>query len=177
MSFVVLNLHFSYYLKLNKLVVVYILKTAANHDGITCCGIAVNHDPTTRLQVELSAPSLSLLQRQNKPTALNAAFPPFVCTFFFSFFAGLKPEISSQPPNLQTPNHGGTHFALGWAAMFPAWQHVLQTRRVEMPAETREETKGISCRDLCCPTNLILPPHNARRHETHYLDGIRQHPS
>lgn len=24
---------------------------------------------------------------------------------------------------------------------------------------------------------LSPPPHNARRHETHYLDGIRQHPS
>ncbi|KAI3372105.1 hypothetical protein L3Q82_006958 [Scortum barcoo] len=44
-----------------------------------------------------------------------------------------------------------------------------------MPAETRQETKEISCRDLFSPTN---PPFtNARRHETHYLDGIRQHPS
>lgn len=175
MSFVVLNLPFSYYFQLNGIVVVYILKTAANHDCITCRGIAVNHDPAARLQVEFS---FSLIVIETKQADCSErSVSAFCLHFFFFFFAGLKHEISSQPPNLQTPNHGGTHFALGWAAMFPAWQHVLQTCRVEMPAETREETKGISCRDLCCPTNLILPPHNARRHETHYLDGIRQHPS
>lgn len=78
MSFV-LNLHVSYYFQLNELVVVYILKTAANHDHVTCRGIAVNHDPTTRLQVELS---FSLIVTETKQADCSERSVSAFCLHF-----------------------------------------------------------------------------------------------
>lgn len=97
-----------------------------------------------------------------------------------SFLAG-NPNISSPPPTRgRILSFWGIHLAFRWDVIFPAWQHVLWTHRVKMPAEISAETKkkerNSAAEIFSVPPATSLPP-DARRHETHYLDGIRQHPS
>lgn len=76
--------------------------------------------------------------------------PPFCCEHNVSLQFRL-PHWQETPSCLQQRtqvNFSAIHSALIRAVIPPAWQHVLWTRRVKMPAEMREETKEIISRDL-----------------------------